>query len=84
MLFLLCANFLFDRKTEVQGKLQQSDDRQNQGTERSLLLAVLISLLAASLQRATDLSMVMDNSCYTGDSWKYGIMSGMVFTWRDT
>lgn len=44
------------------------------------VLAVLIPLLAASMQRATDLALAMDSRCYTGN---YSSMSNMVLTWRD-
>lgn len=44
------------------------------------VLAVLIPLLAASLQRATDLALAMESRCYTGGRWNY---SRMVFTWKD-
>lgn len=47
------------------------------------VLAVLIPLLAASLQRAADLALAMESRCYTGDSQNLSRVGGMGFTWRD-
>jgi energy-coupling factor transport system permease protein len=47
------------------------------------VLAVLIPLLAASLQRAFDLAMAMESRCYTGRSTNNIRTGRLYFTWRD-
>lgn len=46
------------------------------------ILAVLIPLLAASLQRATDLALAMESRCYTG-SRNYSRINSLRFAWID-
>ena len=47
------------------------------------VLALLIPLLAASLQRATELALAMESRCYTGSNQSYSQEGSMVFTWKD-
>lgn len=47
------------------------------------ILAVLIPLLAASLQRAADLALAMESRCYTCDSRNDSRVGSLRFTWRD-
>lgn len=47
------------------------------------MVAVIIPLLAASMQRAGDLALAMESRCYTGDSGNYGRVASLHFTWRD-
>ncbi|MFA7148490.1 MAG: energy-coupling factor transporter transmembrane component T [Syntrophomonadaceae bacterium] len=46
------------------------------------VLALMIPLLAATLQRATDLALAMESRCYAGGQ-SYSRESSMVFTWKD-
>lgn len=47
------------------------------------ILAMLIPLLAASLQRAADLALAMESRCYTGNSPNNSRVGSLRFTWRD-
>lgn len=74
-------------ETEVITRAQKSRGAQLDSGPLALrlrtVLAVLIPLLASSLQRATDLALAMESRGYTGDRQNYNMEGSMALTWKD-